>query len=164
MVTEPTGSVSAVAWSDRTSVPVDPDGLRPVTASGVGSAWPFVPFEPICTRYDPCAGTVPASLPTDGVPVFAAARYWIDHPSTATAVSVGFAISTNLFVNGWFALPPFRYASAMTRPAPAGSATAVETETSGAATSVAATVAHSTVRRRRLGMLTFGRRRGTPAR
>ncbi len=46
----PAGSVTGEV--DRTSarVPVVPDGLRPPVASGVGSAAPFEPFDPPCTR------------------------------------------------------------------------------------------------------------------
>ncbi len=105
----------------------------------------------------PFAGTDPVSGTTVlDAPVLVAERYCSDHPSTDTAAPVGLPISTNRLVNGWFVLPPLRYASEMTSPVPVGFAEAVVTVTSGAAIRVAAAVAHSRVRPTVRGMGTFG--------
>ncbi len=51
---------------------------------------------------------MPERAPVAKFPVPVADRYWSVQPESDTGASVGFSSSTNLFVKGWFALPPFR--------------------------------------------------------
>src|SRR5690606_4895827 len=50
LAASPAGSVTAVVELTSAIVPVVPEGLRLPVASGVGSAVPFDPLDPPCTR------------------------------------------------------------------------------------------------------------------